>query len=165
MPVRVNLRLLEIKPAELTGQLDGLELAEGFNDELFRFENPMSYDLTVTRQPQELFVEGTWQITLRCTCSRCLDSFDLTVENDPMTLLIPLTGEEAAPRDGDFADLTSYLREDTFLALPTHPLCNPECRGLSPNAVARDSRIEGLSSLDGTSETSGLWDALDKLKL
>ena len=77
-----------------------------------------------------------------------------------MEAIVPLEGEEVPPRDGDFVDLTPLLREDTFLGLPTKPLCKPECRGLARKASARDLCL-GTPPGDGAMP----WSELDKLKL
>jgi uncharacterized metal-binding protein YceD (DUF177 family) len=54
--------------------------------------------------------------------------------------------------------LTPYLREDILLALPQHPLCEPECGGLKLPARAKDPEKTA-------GNTASAWDALDKLKL
>lgn len=165
MPAKVNLRLLERKPAVLSGELSPEEFADGWNDPLIEFHTPLAYDLRVTRQGHELLVEGSLGTRADCTCGRCLKPFQLEVENPSFTALIPLEGEESAPLDGDFADLTPFLREDTFLVLPTNPLCRPECRGLARKATARDSRLETQRPAEASPASATPWDALDKLKL
>lgn len=165
MPAKVNLRLLERKPAVLSGELEPAEFARDWNDPLIEFHAPLAYDLRVQRQGHELFVEGSLLTRADCTCARCLQPFQLEVANPAFTALIPLEGEESAARDGDFADLTPFLREDTLLSLPTNPLCRPECRGLARKATARDSRLETPRAPDQRPARATPWDALDQLKL
>ncbi len=62
------------------------------------------------------------------------------------------------PVDNDLVNLTPYLREDILLALPQHPLCEPECGGLKLPARAKDPEKTA-------GKTASAWDALDKLKL
>ena len=107
-----------------------------------------------------MVVTGDLKITLGCTCARCLEAFPLDLGLPQFAALATFEGEEALPRDGDIADLTPLLREDIYLALPTNPLCSPDCRGLARKATARDSRLGVLPS-DGSSP----WGALDRLKL
>jgi uncharacterized protein len=107
-----------------------------------------------------LTVVGRLEADLECDCGRCLKTFRETLLVPDFALLLPLEGEDAIKLDGDFADLTPYLREDTLLALPTNPLCKPECRGLARKASARDSRLEA-SKGEGPSP----WAALDQLEL
>lgn len=164
MPVQVNIRLLDRGPAHLTGELGAEELGEGFRDEVLRLPEPLGYDLTVTREGHELLVRGRLWTTLEFDCCRCLKVCRQPLEVPEVASLIPLEGEEAVARDGDFADLTPQLREDTFLALPTNPLCSPECRGLAPKVSARDSRLKAPPEPPDSSGRSP-WDTLDSLNL
>ena len=99
-----------------------------------------------------------------CDCSRCLKTFRQVLEITDFNALVPLTGEESVPVEGDFANLTPRLREDSLLALPTAPLCKPDCRGLAAKAPARDSRVRDPST-PGPSAVKSPWDALEQLKL
>jgi uncharacterized protein len=162
MPVRVNLRLLERKPEHLEGELPAAELVTGFRDELIRFVEPVRYDLEVSVEEGGVLVMGPVSTELECDCSRCLRTFRQTLELPGFAVLVPLAGEDALKPDGDFADLTGFLREDIYLALPTNPLCDPECRGLAPKAEARDLRLETPSASAGPGSP---WETLDKLKL
>lgn len=164
MPLKVNIRLLQEESAHLEGTLPAEEAAEGHSDELVRFVSPLRYELEVTLQPTELTVVGRLEADLECDCGRCLKTFRETLLVPDFAALLPLEGEEAIKLDGDFADLTPHLREDTFLVLPTNPLCTPDCRGLAPKASARDSRLEKETG-SGQGPGRNPWDALDKLKL
>jgi uncharacterized protein len=161
MPVRINLRVLEKEEElELAGELPVEEFGADLNDELMKFDAPLRYELEVRHQPGNLLVTGTLETSVACECARCLTPFRIPLRIDDLAALLPLSGEDAVPRDGDFADLTPQLREDIYLGLPTNPLCRPDCRGLPQKAVARDSRLGGSKS-DGPSP----WAALDQIKL
>lgn len=161
MPVTVNLRVLEKEEAlELEGQLPIPEFGADLRDDLMRFDQPLRYALQLQHQPGSVLVTGTLETSLACECARCLAPFALPVRVESLAALVALEGEDAVVRDGDFADLTPLLREDIYLALPTNPLCRPDCRGLPQKAASRDSRLEGSQS-DGTSP----WAALDHIKL
>ena len=70
---------------------------------------------------------------------------------------LPLKGDDATPISNDLVNLTPYIREDILLALPQHPLCEPECRGLKlPASVDPGEKSDKASSA---------WSELDKLKL
>jgi uncharacterized metal-binding protein YceD (DUF177 family) len=60
--------------------------------------------------------------------------------------------------ENDCVDLTPYLREDIFLALPQHPLCATDCQGLLGEFGRKTSTPSGK---DRTSP----WGELDKLDL
>ena len=160
MPLTVNVRLLESGPGRIAGELAVDDFAADFTDPLVKFASPMSYDLVIQRQGEDLVVTGKLAVTLGCTCARCLKEFASGLELPGFAALATFSGEEAVPKDGDIADLTPLLREDIFLGLPANPLCRPDCRGLTRKAKARDS-CPGVPPSDGSSP----WGALDRLKL
>ena len=164
MPLLVNVRLLGKGPYRTQGELPIAEFAEGFADEIIQFVNPLKYDLEVQKQGAELLAKGTLTTLLECQCSRCLKSFRLPLRLTDFAALMPLSGEEAIPVEGDFANLTPRLREDSLLALPTAPLCKPDCRGLAAKAPARDSRVRDPNPA-GPGAVKSPWDALEQLKL
>jgi uncharacterized protein len=165
MSLRVNLRLLEKGNLHLDGDIPAAELAPEFQDELMRLVHPVEYELTVQRQPDGLLVGGTLRTHVDCECARCLKPFVLPIQVDDLSRLALLEAvdggdaDEVLPVDGDFADLTRVVREDILLALPTNPLCSPDCRGLAPKGVARGSHVREQAG------PNTAWSALDKLKL
>lgn len=166
MAARVNLRLLEVKPTRMADELPPEEFADGHADELVRLSGPLVFEIDVSFQNGSLLVDGSWQTVAKCLCARCLAPFDHLIENPSLMLLIPLEGEDAASRDGDFVDLTPYLREDTLLALPTHPLCDPDCQGLAVIQPATDSAPEVQVEVKKSPTTNPTpWDALNDLNL
>lgn len=162
MPVRVNLRLLdeEQESLQIDGELPVEEFGTELVDPLMRFADPLHYELSVDKQPDGILIQGSLKTRLSCQCSRCLKNFKSAIELEDFAAFVPLTGEGSVPREGDFGDLTPFLREDIYLALPTNPLCKPECRGLARKASTRDSRLEAAAG-DGPTP----WAALDQLKL
>ncbi len=159
MLLKVNLRLLAEGPIQLDGELPLKEFLEDFRDELVRFVSPVCYNLVVERDGEGLLMKGTVKAGLECDCARCLKSFPMTLEIADFLVVTPMEGEEAPVKDGDFADLTPYVRTDTFLALPTKPLCTPECRGLPEMSTARDLRPEEEP------KSASPWGPLDRLNL
>ena len=160
MPLRIDLRLVEVNPVHLAGELPVADFAAGFNDPLITFASALLYDLEIQQQEVGLLLEGRLKVTLDCTCGRCLKTFSQELEIPDFAALAEFAGEEALAKEGDFADLTPFLREDIYLSLPTNPLCRTDCRGLARKAKARDLRLEVPPS-DGSSP----WGALDQLKL
>jgi uncharacterized metal-binding protein YceD (DUF177 family) len=153
MSLKVNLRHLEEHGLHLKGDLPVKELDLGLRDEVIRVEKPLRYDLQVEQLEHSVLVRGRLEITLDCECVRCLKSFEETLELPDWTLHLPLEGEEKTAVDNDCIDLTPFAREDMLLEFPQHPLCSPECSGLSKNGR-------------GHGETSpSAWKKLDKLNL
>ena len=158
MPVKVNLRHLEDKNVELEGELTPEELKFQDIDEMIKVNEPLQYDIEVEHTGPNLLIHGQIAMTLDCECVRCLRPFKYEINLDPYDLLVPLEGEDKAPVDNDLVDLTPYLREDTLLAFPQHPLCETECDRLPPLKETK----QAASSAQGQKSA---WDELNKLKL
>lgn len=160
MPLLLNLRQLQTEPLELSGELPVAELDLGREDIVLHLTHPLAYELSVTNLEDAVLVQGELRLPLDCECVRCLTRFPLEVELPDFALHLPLSGEEAVPVADDCVDLTPFLREDILLTLPQHPLCKPDCRGLSQLAAGGAS---GQTSQ--TNAGASAWAALNKLKL
>jgi uncharacterized metal-binding protein YceD (DUF177 family) len=159
MPLLVNLRHLERQDLKLEGEMPVAELELDLHDELVQAVAPLRHNLVVQELDDSLLVRGDLVLPLNCECARCLESFVYRLELKDWTCLLPLSGEEAVPRDGDTVDLTSFLREDILLELPQHPLCKPDCGGLK-KPTPEKSKLSGSSDV----KTSSAWAELEKLK-
>ena len=91
-----------------------------------------------------ILATGTFSAHTEGECVRCLDpvSDDLVVGFQELFLFeAPSSQEEAEDEDpvleGELLDLEPVLRDAVVLALPQHPLCDPECPGLCPECGAR----------------------------
>jgi len=60
--------------------------------------------------------------------------------------------------------LTPYLREDTFLAFPQHPLCGSECGGIAKMAEKGGNPTHSEPPPDEPKDEN-VWAELDKLNL
>jgi uncharacterized metal-binding protein YceD (DUF177 family) len=109
-----------------------------------------------------LLVQGQIELGMQCECVRCLKTFDCPLLLKDWICHIPLEGEEAAPIVNDCVDLTPYIREDTLLAFPQHPLCEIECRGLAGSTSGRKSPAKSGDELNAAAP---VWEELNKLKL
>ena len=162
MPLRVNLRHLELHNLTLTGELSMAELdLADVQEDMVRLTHPLQHELEVQKLDDSVLLRGRLVLPLDCECVRCLKPFQTELELADWTCLVPLTGEEAAPIASDCVDLTPYLREDILLELPRHPLCQPECRGLEKPPVGDGQK----SRASPKEKTSPAWTKLDKLKL
>ena len=159
MPLLVNLRHLDRNDLKLVGELSVAELDIDTRDEMVQLKQPLKHKLEVQELDDNLLVRGKVTLPLDCECVRCLKPFVYKLEWKDWSCLIPLSGEEAVPRDGDTVDLTPFLREDILLELPQHPLCKPDCGGLKKPTVGK-SKKSGSSDV----KTSSAWAELDKLK-
>src|SRR6218665_44698 len=160
MPLLVNLRHLERNDVKLVGELSVAELDIDTRDELVQLKKPLKHRLEAQELDDQLLVRGKVSLHLDCECVRCLKPFVYKLDWPDWTCMIPLSGEEAAPRDGDTVDLTPFLREDILLELPQHPLCKPDCGGLKQPTAGKSKPKSGASDV----KTSSAWAELDKIK-
>ena len=144
----------------LRGELSPAELELESGDALVQFAGPVTYDLAAERSGAAVLVRGQLGVVLACTCVRCLKPFERAAGLSEWSCeLFP--GDEETPVSNDCLDLTLRVREDILLAIPQHPLCEPECRGL-PSAPPSQAPEPG----DDRRQDGGaaVWSELNKLK-
>lgn len=158
----VNLNELETTGQDLGGELSLEELDLETGDEYLRVAGPATYQIRVELISGSLLLQGVLRVPIACVCVRCLRPFDRELAVPDWHCLVPLSGDDAAAVVDQCVDLTPWVREDIVLALPQHPLCDSECRGL-PLPEPNPSR----ESSGGPTSNSGVspWEQLNKLKL
>ena len=161
MAVLVNLRHLEQSEVRLAGEISAAELEMEELDELVRVDGPVHYDLTVKKLEKSLLVQGEVRLSLACECARCLKPFAAKLELSNWVCHVPLEGDDMAPVNNDCVDLTPFLREDTLLEFPQHPLCQADCNGLLEKT---NGKVEESDSAGRAGATSSDWAELNKLK-
>lgn len=160
MPLLVNLKQLEDRNEQLTGELPVDELGLDFRDEVVEFALPLKYQLEAQHLQDSLLVSGSLELPVTCACIRCLRPMPEVLRVRNWACHIPLEGEDRPPIVRDSVDLTPYIREDMVLALPTHPVCRDDCPGLAGKTKPP------LRAAVGKAETvASPWDVLNKLKL
>lgn len=131
MPITFNLRHLEEKNLQLKGRLPAADLDLATVDELIHLPEPLAYDLEVQNLERGVLVQGSLRLLLDCECARCLKPYRHDLALKEWACHLSLEGEEKVAVINDCVDLTPYIREDILLAFPQHPLCEPECKGLT----------------------------------
>jgi uncharacterized metal-binding protein YceD (DUF177 family) len=162
MALPLNIRHLERDALELRGELELEELDLSTMDEMIQPALPLTYVLHVEMLQKAVLVQGTLEITFDCQCVRCLKPFRHRLKLRDWACHLALEGDEAEPVANDLVDLTPHVREDIFLALPQHPVCDPECDDL-PMTSRLAAEPPGLTS--PFAEGSSAWGELNKLKL
>jgi uncharacterized metal-binding protein YceD (DUF177 family) len=122
-----------------------------------RAVSPLEYDLTVTRDENDLFVQGWIAATFDLECGRCAERFESRVALDPYVLDVPIEKQTSI-------DLTTWLREDMLLALPTFPRC--ESGNVTPRKCPAEGRFDPAGSSTRNAppkEETDVWKALDQL--
>jgi uncharacterized protein len=160
MPLTVNLRHLENRNVILRGELPFAELELDLRDEMIRATQPLRHDLEIEMLDGSLLVQGSFRLTLKCQCVRCLKDFEFELALDPWTLHLPLEGEDTVSIKNDCVDLTPLVREDILLGFPQHPVCKPDCDGLKKASVGQARKTVGKDE-----SKPSAWAELNKLKL
>jgi uncharacterized protein len=138
--------------AEEVGELNGL-LHHGVPD--YTATSAIGVSASYYRAGMDVFVDGELWGLFQGTCSRCLVEYPFRLVRQFAVVLAPAS--ELGPEGGDHRlsaddlalsfyrgeeiDLSPLVHEQTILALPTRPLCDPACRGLCPRCGA--SRNDG----------------------
>jgi uncharacterized protein len=157
MSLQFDPNILPADGLDLQGSLPAsfFELPEG---DPVRPVSPLEYNLHVSKDDDgELFVTGEIGATFELDCGRCLEPFQLRIEQGDFAHQIPM--ENGTP------DLTTLLREDILLTLPTYPRC--ETGNVTPRECPAEGRFDSSTELSGDEapDASGknTWEALDQL--
>ena len=102
-------------------------------------------EVTLVRTNRSILVQGAIVANAAAVCSRCLSPIgyevgvdledEFTSRSDIASDLV-LSGEtDSCTTIGDehVLDLREVIRQYTLLAMPTKPLCRPDCAGLCPS--------------------------------
>jgi uncharacterized protein len=161
MALIVNLRHLDAHNARLEGELPVEELDIDTRDEVIQVRQALKYDLEVQKVEGGLLLQGRLRLRLDCQCVRCLKPFEYRLDLKNWANHLALEGEEPTPVVNDCVDLTPIVREDILLEFPRHPLCDPQCRGLSKLSAGPAESVRGAGSAEAGSPA---WTELNKLK-
>lgn len=156
---------LRIDPSTIPA--DGLQLEGRLPPSVFdlsesdpaRAVSTLDYSLDIRRDENDVIVLGSIGATFELQCGRCAERFQFRVDESNYVLDVPLENEKPI-------DLTTWLREDILLALPTHPRC--ETGNVTPRQCPAEGRFDAADDAsrdepapDGDPQ---VWEALDQLK-
>lgn len=143
MESRLLIDVARLKPEGETfeGEVDIIDLDEEFVKPF----GGVRYSLKAQLFGSELLVRGRLEQDFDLVCSRCGRDFDTTVKVEDFMVSVEVT------ENLQEADLTADARESIILTLPTYPVCDEACPGITQK----------------TAQPSGddRWDALDGLKV
>ncbi len=143
---------MEIKVQEIPSEGLSLSYEEdpmhwGLDEQEISVEGMVHVQLkAVKHNENNVYIRGAIEGGILSECGRCLVHYrdpirsDFNIEYVP-TPQIPLEEELILSREeleinyyqGDQIDINDELRSQLLLAVPMHPLCKPDCRGLCPN--------------------------------
>jgi uncharacterized protein len=120
MPLRINVSDLLSRPGHDRSERGTVPVAVTLPNAAVPGE--ASFDVSIRSLSDGVVVRGTATATAELTCTRCLSSWtsDLAVPVEQVYRTVPDDEEDELPVD------------EVALALPTTPLCRPDCRGLCP---------------------------------
>lgn len=129
-------------------------------------ESPVGASVRLESVVEGILATGKVGAEAQLTCARCLQTFTSPVSVDVCELFVseaPAAGAEDDfyPIAGEEIDLEPMIRDALVLALPSNPVCRPECRGMCARCGA-DLNAGTCSCTEDT--TDPRWAALDELK-
>lgn len=100
--------------------------------------SPVGLDLRLEAVMDGVLATGTASVHAVGECVRCLKDVEEDFDCDFQELyLYEDAGEDELALEDEYLDLEPVLRDAVVLALPHHPLCDPDCPGLCPDCGAR----------------------------
>jgi uncharacterized metal-binding protein YceD (DUF177 family) len=156
-PFQFDIRNLPVDGKQVTGTLPPsfFQLPE---TDLLKADTPLTYDLNIIRDDDDIIINGSVDVTFSLECGRCLERFQIQLD------MSEYSAEQAIEKETTI-DLTDLIREDILLALPNFPRCE------DGNVDPRDCPAEGRFQVTESSLTQempeakdGVWNALDQLK-
>lgn len=144
-----SIRLEGAEPPEF------IVLAEG---DAFTVSAPVSYAFDISKVSGGALVSGEVETEVSGECGRCLTPVSRKITTEKFQFFVE------TPPGMETCDISEEVRTEITLALPMNLVCKDDCRGLCPECGA-DLNFEKCSCKPKSSRGSGVWDALDDLKL
>jgi len=134
------------------------------------FVDPVRVVLAITRQGEQIHVQGRAAVRVRQACVRCLK--EMTAELEAAIAVVARGRSERDPQeepvegllfhDGESLDLAGEVRELLLVELPRAPACRPDCAGLCPRCGA--DLNAGRCGCREQAPPDGRWSTLKELR-
>lgn len=117
---------------EIDGKVDIPSII--YNGEEITINGPVPVSGVILNTGENILVEGKFKADLTLKCSRCLESFQYSMESD--------FDEELSNKDesngyvkfeGEIIDLAEVVERNILLSMPMKVLCSDNCKGLCPH--------------------------------
>lgn len=144
-------------PVEGSESSDILELAQDVTP-----AGDISYRFSASMAGQDLVVRGEAFVSVKTECARCLRKIVRTLHAKDICIV----RENVPERE---VDITSDIREELLLTMPSRFLCSEDCKGLCPGCGADLNEKKCTcgkkkrAKEDSIPENSP-WSVLDQLK-
>lgn len=139
--MRIDVAELLKRPVGSTVSYPVSETAEGPDGEPCWVEGKVE----LMRIGRGILMRATFDTSVKCTCSRCLDLFDHPMRLQIVEEILPRvdvnTGLPVPPPDDPVAftigadqvlDTSEAVRQHIIMSMPLQPLCSEDCVGLCP---------------------------------
>ena len=124
-------------------------------------DGEIRYDLTASMAGQDLVVRGEASVPVKAECARCLADVVRTL----CAKEICIVRENVPARE---VDITSDIREELLLTMPSRFLCSDECKGLCPgcgvNLNEKKCTCGRKKKKQAPPPEDSPWSVLDQLK-
>ena len=161
--ITFSVGLLEKQDIDLEGS-EPPQLLELEDDLIFNADEPVNYQLKVSKVSNGALVTGNVSTTLNGACGRCLEPTQIELAARDIELFVEIENEE-------IIDITEDIRAELLLNLPANLLCSEDCAGLCSicggnlNHTQCGCEPEEFEETPPDSSEPSVWDALDGLKL
>ncbi len=114
-------------------------------DERVSLAVPPKVSGQIARNERKVVVDGQLNAIVRVECDRCLQPMELPIDTEfKVEYVTPVTykasdvaelGEDdlaLSVFDGELINIDEIVREQVLLAVPSHAICDENCKGLCP---------------------------------
>lgn len=168
----IDVRALIDRPGATTSLDRRVPAPADLADDLVELGPHVAIEAIIESVVDGLLVRATVTAPARVACARCLAERDEELRADVVEMFsTPADGEDDPEPGYDIVDATidldTLLRDALAEAMPTRPLCRPDCAGLCPVCGAdRNAAPEGQDGCEGHPEQHDpRWGALSELRL
>lgn len=107
------------------------ELADiEFRDREIKVKEPAKMEFQVINTDESFLVTGKINLKLIVKCSRCLETFDLSLNID---LEEPVSKDRVEVGSETIIDIGQEINDNIMVAIPMQPVCDEACAGLCPS--------------------------------
>lgn len=151
--MKITAAHIGIDGTKLQGE-ESCDILDMASDPEFRAKGVIKYDIFAQLAGSDLVTRGVLETEFEACCAKCGRDFTFTARVDSFTHVYPIRNKS------DVIDLTSDIREDIILVLPSIAVCSPSCKGLC--ARCGKNLNEGPCACDEESENN-CWNVFDVL--
>lgn len=131
---------------------------------------PFKVKLHLKKIGEDIDISGSFNVKVSYECDRCCDNASMNLSDNFHLVLLPKKEEsgeagsdeteeevELSYYEGEEINLSDYIKEMLFLAIPIKLLCKEDCKGICPNCgVNLNKEICSCSKGDSKGSSFGI---------